>query len=554
MAKEPSGVVSVSLILRIAFIVLAAAFAVCAALNVGTGKPKFEPVLKVKPKVMSALYKVYANAAFDDGAMWVAKAIIKNEGTSPIRNLKLSYRIPTIVEWSTPETYDVVYPGQTVVSAYYPVLPDSLAKLKSPRTVNLEFKYSQLGAGGDEEEIMQQPLELLSVHEIMYSRLLKEESTGSWFDAFESSHLASAWVTPSDPVIISFAGKANVVGVGANTGQQNQLLVMEQIWEMYRVNDILYMSPANALSPEASFVGQSLKFPREVIEARQGTCIELALLYASTLEAAGIESMLVMLPGHCFPMGIMKEGGAYVPLETTCLREGSKKQKSFKDAVAEGQKEMAELQKSGQFILVKPRVNWTKGCTAPELPELPADILEKWNVKSLKDAVGNRPDIGTPNQPNANAPKAQVGTYTSPTGMFSIDVPKNWTTDTTPVGVGEKEYFKCAGTNNTEAEVTYFASIGALGARDLPSFVIVCKGFVSAIGGTILGEQQGSVGTTPTWAIVTSWDQDGVDMVTVLHCVVKGSRGYVVAFTCKKANVQAENETFAKINQSIVLK
>jgi hypothetical protein len=548
---------------RIAFVVLALLFAAFAALDLGAGKAVFEPTLKVKPKLMSAVYKVYASSTFDAGAMWVAKTIIKNEGHGPIKDLKLSYRIPSIVEWSTAEVYELVYPGQTIVSAYYPVLPDTIAKTTTTRTVNLEFKYSWRKGNREVEEIVQRPLEILGVHDIMYSRLLQEENTGTWFDMFEASHLASAWVTPLDPVIVAFAGKANILGRGANTGREAQLAVMEQIWEMYRVNDILYMSTAGALTPDERFVCQSLKFPREVIQARQGTCIELALLYASTLEAAGIESMLVMLRGHCFPIGILQEGGGLVSVETTCLRQENQAQKSFAEACKAGQEEIEKLQQSGEFILVKPRAIWKKNCTPPELPELPADILERWNIKGLRDAyqVGNgaanaaNAATAGQTQANPNARPTAGGIYRSRSGMFSLRLPSGWSQDTSPLGLGESEHLLSADADKNLVEVTCFSNLAAVGARDAASFVQACRSTAMQRGVTIIGEQQGSVGTAVTWALALAWrEPDGTDMLSAVHCLTKGRRGYVVTFAYKKANMQAGGAIADEINQSVVLK
>ncbi len=55
-------------------------------------------------------------------------------------------------------------------------------------------------------------------------------------------------------------------------------------------------------APPASFeaVGQRVRLCGDVLSARTGTCLDLALLYASCLEAAGLHPLLLLQPGHCF--------------------------------------------------------------------------------------------------------------------------------------------------------------------------------------------------------------------------------------------------------------
>lgn len=58
------------------------------------------------------------------------------------------------------------------------------------------------------------------------------------------------------------------------------------------------------IMPPASFesVGQKIRIPGQVLHenVKQGTCLDLAILYASCLEAAGLHSILVVIPGHAF--------------------------------------------------------------------------------------------------------------------------------------------------------------------------------------------------------------------------------------------------------------
>ena len=53
-------------------------------------------------------------------------------------------------------------------------------------------------------------------------------------------------------------------------------------------------------NPPASFDGQRIRTPDEVIGNRLGTCMDMSILYASLLEAIGLNTVLYLLDGHIF--------------------------------------------------------------------------------------------------------------------------------------------------------------------------------------------------------------------------------------------------------------
>jgi len=86
--------------------------------NVAKGKTSVDFTVKLKPRIMSALYKVYGNPELFDGSYWVAKAIFRNIGTSDITDLRISYKLGDYTSWSPESTYNLVVPGGTVVDFY----------------------------------------------------------------------------------------------------------------------------------------------------------------------------------------------------------------------------------------------------------------------------------------------------------------------------------------------------------------------------------------------------------------------------------------------------
>lgn len=61
--------------------------------------------------------------------------------------------------------------------------------------------------------------------------------------------------------------------------------------------------------PPASFSipGQRIRTPETIMEQRLGTCMDMTLLYAATLEAMGLHPLLVMMKGHIFAGVWLKE-------------------------------------------------------------------------------------------------------------------------------------------------------------------------------------------------------------------------------------------------------
>ena len=62
---------------------------------------------------------------------------------------------------------------------------------------------------------------------------------------------------------------------------------------------------------------EHIRLPREVITGNTGLCIELALLHASVLRAAGNHAVIFLIPGHAIP-GI-KFGNSYYAIESTAI-------------------------------------------------------------------------------------------------------------------------------------------------------------------------------------------------------------------------------------------
>lgn len=71
--------------------------------------------------------------------------------------------------------------------------------------------------------------------------------------------------------------------------------VVAAIFEVLRDRGIHYIQ-----NESTGNLGQKIKYPIEVLRSRSGICIETTALFASVLEAIGMQAFIVSVPGHAF--------------------------------------------------------------------------------------------------------------------------------------------------------------------------------------------------------------------------------------------------------------
>lgn len=118
--------------------------------------------------------------------------------------------------------------------------------------------------------------------------------------------IIAAFVTPNHPAIPSIIQAASDVlngwtGNPSFTGYQtrnanNVKLQMAAIYTALQQQNIIYTNPMASFEES----GQRIRLPYKVLETKQGTCLDLAVLYASCLEAVGLFPMLIFTKKHAF--------------------------------------------------------------------------------------------------------------------------------------------------------------------------------------------------------------------------------------------------------------
>ncbi|MBN1450153.1 MAG: hypothetical protein JW963_03985 [Anaerolineales bacterium] len=172
-----------------------------------------------------------------------------------------------------------------------------------------------------------------------------------------SDYLA-AWVTPHAPVIELWLRRAaehhpnkSVVGYqGANTLAQGAEIVRAQAQAIFATlkqeANLIYINSALNMGRQAGQVTQRVRLPSESLSAGgSANCIDGTVLFASLLELASLEPVVVLVPGHAFVGWRIWQGvNQYEFLETTMIGSSD-----FASAQQVGQQEYEEALAKGYF-------------------------------------------------------------------------------------------------------------------------------------------------------------------------------------------------------------
>ena len=118
--------------------------------------------------------------------------------------------------------------------------------------------------------------------------------------------MISAYVMPNLPEVSAVVSKAAAflqkwTGSPTFDGYQskNPNVVKNQAAAIYaalQAENIAYVMPPASFEKQ----GQRVRLPHDVLTSKSGTCIDLAVLYASCLEAAGLNALILFTESHAF--------------------------------------------------------------------------------------------------------------------------------------------------------------------------------------------------------------------------------------------------------------
>jgi len=377
------------------------------------GTPKFEYELIAPNQIMSSIYKVYGNP---NTGFWLSKLVLKNIGSGPAYNVKIFYKLDGYSDWKESNTYKIILPTSTIIDLYYPLIQSNIMDIKtsSPSSINFKITYQETQGGVTKEITGSKSITILGANNFVFSSIPPEESTGSFNDVFSNYPLLAAWATPGDPVVISFADLGNKLagGPGATLSDEDALMSLAGMWDVSVHNGIQYKT-----EPEAFWSGQFseyIKYPRDVIKDKIGTCIDTALFFSTLALTQGLNAYIVLMPGHAFSI-IELPSGQLIPVETTTLNNGY----TFSQAIESGVNTYTNAI-NGPYIIIDLQKYQSIGIIPPELPELPTDILTVWNITSPSTSKSLQAGI------DSGQTSSDYISFINYAPMWSVTYPSSW--------------------------------------------------------------------------------------------------------------------------------
>jgi hypothetical protein len=156
---------------------------------------------------------------------------------------------------------------------------------------------------------------------------------------------------------------------------------MEAAFNFMGANIAYQTSPANLID---SKLMQHVKYGRDVLRNKAGTCIDLAILHGSLCEAVGLKPVLFNIPGHCFPGVYLPISKKLVTVEATFIGKAS-----FVDAVNHATEKNMKPILEGKNPSIPANIVplHAEGVNPIDLPVLSDDVLEKWGITFDAKAV-----------------------------------------------------------------------------------------------------------------------------------------------------------------------
>ena len=251
-----------------------------------------------------------------------------------------------------------------------------------------------------------------------------------WLNSDDIHSITAAFVQPNHPAVNDVLRDAGGILQkrtgssslgGYQSGPERVVEIAAGIFEALQNRIDRYINPPASFATE----GQKLRPLDEVLETRQGTCLDLACAYASCLEQAGIDAFIVLVHGHAFTgfltaqkgqsheavikdfttLVTMREAGLLIGVETTILPESSSKV-GFVQAVKETECHFAEREAEcghcaeiaaagypvGQMTHLEAGVNLTK-CHQEGVLPLPARVVRDGIVTIVIDQGSAMPPV-----------------------------------------------------------------------------------------------------------------------------------------------------------------
>ncbi|MEZ4687708.1 MAG: hypothetical protein R3B47_17090 [Bacteroidia bacterium] len=320
----------------------------------GSGSGDVDVQFQKASFIMPAAHHVYANPEALSGEYYLFKARITNNSGKMLEDVTVRYRVPGFIEWTELDVIGEMFDGQTASVACYPKFKEDITEKMTASMEKAEVEVTWDGASDDDMVEEEFAFRIVNRNDFIFTGIPQEEIAG-WADVFDNTELLACFVTPNDPIVkyyTQIVQEKVLKGEDASVTKDPKGAVrfMCGIYEATRMAHMVYSGTKGLPQSleDVSTNSQHNRLPREVITGNTGLCLELSLLYASVMSAAGIDPIIYLIPGHAYP-GFRMQGQYYAIEATGIGGEGLGGINSVEQAFQTGQKELEEFIKFAQM-------------------------------------------------------------------------------------------------------------------------------------------------------------------------------------------------------------
>ncbi len=315
--------------------------------------PRVIVEIKTKTEILGAAYKLYAD---ENLGLWLARVVIHNRGPGAITQVRIRYSMGDLME-PAEHTIDLILPDQKVVDFYFPIIHESITQETSGRSLPLriEITYTQRN-GRTVQKREERPIKVMGRNYLVWSSMPQDELL-TWHDMFSNWFLVNVFITPNEETT-KYAAIQCAGGLNTSTDDRDRIQAWARIYYCLRQYGVKYFQePSDNWTPHFN---QYVQFPKETLQRKGGTCLDLAILFASMAQALGIEAGVALIPGHAIPY-IRLSNGEYVFVESTIVdrqyaishfADVVSRKVTFEEAYQLATAQIQQAAQKGQIILV----------------------------------------------------------------------------------------------------------------------------------------------------------------------------------------------------------
>ena len=243
-------------------------------------------------KVPLGIYHLFASGAGKSLAGSLCGFKLTTLTPSP-RTVRMSVEIPEVTETLTQSV--LLLPGKTATLLLTPPLKSNFdpSALRAERPVNLVVTITDQATNSS---LLNYPfpVKLLPFDSLPFTIKTPENAYPTRYEFMGAS------VTPNSPAIEQFltAAKARAPGQSFPGPFSASLPQVKAMFDELKSTGVTYVMDPTIFSRLDRI--QRTRFPREVLASHNAQCLEGTVLFASLLEAIGLEPYIVLVPGHAF--------------------------------------------------------------------------------------------------------------------------------------------------------------------------------------------------------------------------------------------------------------